>query len=249
MISDGILRGARVKGAAVGLIAAVAGSANADFSFMVLGSATSPIANELLAAKATISFVNATDTLTILLENTAPNAVANQGNTLSGFFWSIVGTPTVTKVSAALNGGSQVVLNNVPQFGDNLNDHWGYKSGINNYIHDLSLTYGISAVGLGIFSPSNTFSGTGPSLDGTDFDLIPSAGTTGSPSVNSTKYVNNKMLFTFSTTANLSQADLRAFAFQYGSDLSEPRILVPEPASMTAMGVALLGFLRLRRRK
>ena len=62
------------------------------------------------------------------------------------------------------------------------------------------------------------------------------------------RYVNNSMFFTFNTTASLSAEDFGGFAFQYGTGLDEPTILVPEPATLGVIAIGSMLLLRKRRR-
>ncbi len=226
----------------------MSGVAHADFNFSITGTGIG-IDNANLAASANFTFKDSTDTLTVTLTNTATEAIRAQGNALTGVFWQFVPQPTLTRVSAALKSGSKVTLNNVVQNAStyNLNSEWAYADGITGY-PESAMNNGISASGLGLFSSNDTFSGSGM-IGGADYGLISSLGVTGEDGTPTRNFVNNSMVFTFSTSAHLLQTDFKTFAFQYGSALSEPFIPAPEPASTAGIVAGLLVMLKRRKRK
>lgn len=232
-----------------GMIAATL-SAQADFSFTLTGAGVG-VNGYALASSATFTFVDATDSFTVLLANTAGTEVRDPGNLLSGVFFSIAGSPSLTKVSATLGTGSDNVVknNSVVSGGYNLNDEWAYKAGINPSFAPGS-SYGISAVGLGIFGGADTFSGTGPSPSGDGFDICPATGTTpNAPSIKNYELVNHRMLFTFSTTASLEASDIANVRTHYGSGSEFATVdLVPEPLTLSSLAVGCATLLRRRRR-
>jgi hypothetical protein len=103
------------------------------------------------------------------------------------------------------------------------------------------------------------------SLDGINFGIISSAaGFDPNDGLSSEPLIRDSVTFTLSGVNGLTTSDISHVSFQYGTALDEARISgactqgcgdrglqgssVPEPASLSLFGVALLGLTRLRRK-
>lgn len=199
-----------------------------------------------LSAQAT--FTVSGTTLTIVLTNTASSAAMNGADVLDGLYFDISGTnPVFSAGNAALTAGSSFVLmNNGPTSGNPLNDEWMFDSPV----PALGSEYGLGSTGFPGFNTNNdTFTEVfwaGNAMAGAndDYGLVPTAGiTVGSPS---NVYVNNSVTFTFTLSSAISESDIENVMVSYGSD---GQTVVPEPATLAALGIGALGLLRRRAKK
>jgi hypothetical protein len=246
-----------VLGAAIVLWA----SAGVSHAVLITGSAGGRSAS----ADFTVSGSNLIVTLTNT--STADGLVPTDG--LTGVFFDLQGSPTlsVTGGSALLGPLSTVI--NPPSPGPatdpapvgSVGSEWAFKGGLSVGTRGA---YGISSSGLGIFGPGDRFITTSGSLSGPDDpDGIQYAITTAGddPTTDNGGYdvplIKNSVVFTLTGfTGSLSVSNV---LFQYGTGLTEPTIpgtptpAVPEPATISMILSALLplgvvGLRRLRRR-
>lgn len=216
--------------------------------------ASQTIGGYVYAASADFTYDSSNHMLSILLKNNATNPAANQGQTLSGIYFDVVGNPVLLKSSASVGPGSTIV-NDTPNLNDSkIGQEYAFRNNIGTA--EASFTdarYGISSTGLGIFSPGNRFDTSGNlagpssgSVGGDDFSIVPtsqasfsSGGLTGTP------FVRNSMLFklqapvSFSLTAN----DIKNIAFHYGSGQEFATIVPPSgnrPGDVPEPGVVAL---------
>jgi len=211
-----------------------------------------------LAASATFSVNEATDTLTVTLANTSSADVLVPADVLTAVFFNVSGNPLLTSTTALLPAGS-VVVNDTPT--TVVGGEWAYSNGLNQF----GANSGISSSGFGIFG-NPTF--TGPDLDdplavnGINYGIL-SAGdniATGNSAVLSEPFVKNQVVFTL-TGFTLTEAAISNVTFQYGTSLNgtpggepsfpgeTPTPSVPDAgSSVILLGVStlLLGLLRRR---
>jgi len=229
---------------ACGLTAVAVSSSAGAITFNFSGNSNA--SGNPLAASATFS-VSGT-TLTIVLTNTATSAATNGADVLDGVFFDIAGSnPTFSAGNVTLTSGSSLVLmNNVPTSGNPLNDEYMFDSPT----PILGTEFGIGSTGFPGFNPNNDnftarfWSGTAMSGGNSDYGTVPTAGIT----VGSTSnvYINNSVTFTFTLSSAISESDIENVMVSYGSG-GETQ-LVPEPATMAAIGIGALGLLRRRRK-
>lgn len=207
---------------------------------------------------ATAEFVRSGTNLVITLSNTSSADAMVPTDILTGIFFDIDGNPALTPVSAELPLSSSVLVGNSGANATPLDrvvgGEWGYAQTVavppNNG--------GVSSSGLGVFGSGDLFPGgnlQGPaSPDGLQYGLT-SAGDnmlTGNGGLSGQHLIRNSVVLTLSGFAFEPDAVISSVAFQYGTDLSEPRILgiVPEPGSfaLASMAAAAAWVLALRRR-
>lgn len=197
-----------------------------------------------LKAKADFSW--SAGLLTVKLTNLAPTAADVPAHTLSGLFFNLTGNPGMTKNNAAIGSGSTLVHD---PGGVIIGDHYAFKSGItfNGGTINVANAYGISSVGLGIFSPGDTFTGNGGSVNGDDYNIISAAGHLSHPQLNSNPMVKDTMVYQMNL-ASFSEDMVKNVKFHYSSATSgETLNAVPEPATMSLIGLALIPALRRRK--
>jgi hypothetical protein len=228
-----------------------------------------------LSASASFDIVG--DTLTINLSNIAGDNPTwdVDGSTLTGLFFDLTGNPLLTPLSAALSAGSSIVnpgaCSNGCAGSPSLAGEFGYAIGA----FPGGADRGISSSGYlttGLSGNVGNFNGGAAgtnlddpaSLDGVNFGIISNAaGFDPNGSLSSEPLIRNSVTFTLNGVSGLTNSDISAVSFQYGTVLDAPRITgtctqgcgdglhltaVPEPASLSLVGVALLGLSRLRRK-
>jgi hypothetical protein len=197
--------------------------------------------------KAKITFENIGTTLVAKLKNTSMTDVGVPNQVLTGVFFKVTGNPALTKVSALIGAGSNVVNGTTPL--DNVvGGEWAFRNGLNQYGANM----GISSTGLNLFGAANRFPGAnlaGPdSPDGLQYGIT-SAGdnpSLGNQKVTSAPLIKNEVIFTL---GNWTFGDptnyISNVTFQYGTDLAEPHttgtIIIsqaPEPGLVLLLTVA-----------
>jgi len=214
-----------------------------------------------LSASADFSIVSGN--LQIILTNTSLNDTVNSAGLLTGVYFTL---PDGSTNSLSRVGGSVVLAPGSSVIGGGT-DPGGVVGGEFAFVSNISLApfigyYGVSSSGLGIFGGGDRFPGTDldspASPNGSNYGIA-SAGddvTTGNTGLLGEPFIKNSVLITLTAANgfNLNTLDLNAIGnvtFQYGTDLSEPRLTsIPETTSSFALGGVLVAgaFMRVRRK-
>jgi hypothetical protein len=199
------------------------------------------------ALAATANFTVSGNTLTVVLTNTGTGFINDASSVLTGIFFNISGAPTLTTVSALLNG-STVTPGGTAPTGGNVGGEWAYSGSLGS---GAPAPYGISSSGFGFFGQPNF---NGPNLqnpaavDGINYGIVNATYVNGQGNggINSTPLIRNAVTFTLSgLPVGFSDSSINNVQFQYGTDLAEPRLVganpdpIPEPSS--ALGMLFLG--------
>jgi hypothetical protein len=179
---------------------------------------------------------------------------------LTGLFWDVTGTVTLSPSSEALNAGSTMAN------GGNaatVASQWDYRQSASGLGGSpaLSQHYGIGAAGFGgVFGAGDhNFAGGTGSIDGIDYGLTtadyPDGG--GNGGVNGVALERDSVVFTLSGwTLGDPMSIISNIRFQYGSALDEffgppppPPVPVPAGVVLLGMGGALTGFYGWRKRR
>jgi hypothetical protein len=207
-----------------------------------------------LSASAEFSVVEGN--LVVKLTNTSIADVLVPTDVLTAVFFTLTGVPELTPLSAVLGKGSTVPFG--PDGGGNVGGEWAYANNLSGAPHGAN--QGISSSGLGLFN-GPTFNGPelqGPAngaLDGLQYGIT-SAGdnpATGNSAVKGgNALIKNEVVFTLSGLLLEREFDVSSISnvsFQYGTELCEPNISVPDTSIVLLLGSSLLGLGLLGRRK
>jgi hypothetical protein len=202
---------------------------------------------------------------TALFEQSGANLVVTLSNVgadvlvptdvLTGVFFDLAGSPTLTSASAVLAPGS-TVQHGTSNPGGVVGGEWGYGHGLSGA--PRGATQGISSTGLGLFGGA-TFPGTnleGPAaLDGLQYGIVSGNDdpTTGNaPVTGGYALIQNSVVFTLGgLNANFDlSTGISKVSFQYGTALADPNleghktaVPVPEPASAALFAVGFFCLL------
>jgi PEP-CTERM motif len=205
-----------------------------------------------LAAEASFD-ITAAGLLEVTLTNTSLVDVLIPTQVLTALFFDITGVGALTPLSALLGGGDTVFFDSQPA-GGIVGGEWAYGSGL---AAPGGATEGISSAGFGLFGGSNF---AGPDLDnplainGLNYGIT-SAGdssATGNAQVTgNVPLIQNSVVFTLGgLPAGFSLiGHIENVSFQYGTALNEPNIDVPEPASLSLLGLGLVAAFGYRRKR
>ncbi len=188
---------------------------------------------------ATAEFVRSGSNLIVTLTNTSTADALVPTDILTGIFFDIVGDPALTRISAMVPLSSSVLVGNN---GADVTPVDRVVGGECAYEHTAAVppnNGGVSSTGLGIFGSGDLFPGdnlAGPaSPDGVQYGIT-SAGDnllTGNSGIGE-HLIKNSVVFTLGGFTSEPDAVILGVSFQYGTDLSEPRVtgfVVPEPGS------------------
>jgi hypothetical protein len=212
---------------------------------------------------AQVDFSRSGSDLIVTLTNTSMADAMVPTDILTAVFFQVDGNPLLTRTSALVPLGSSVLVGNsganvTP--GDRVvGGEWSYINGISD---PPAHNGGISSTGVGTFGPGNVFPGAnlqGPaSPDGVQYGITSLGDNllTGNGGLSGQHLIKNAMVFTLSGFADEPSAKITAARFLYGTSLEEPQFqgtavtIVPEPSAivLAAVGLASLGFIRLRKR-
>jgi hypothetical protein len=236
--------------------AAAPGSAMAGMLFSASSGNLSASANFQLSG----------NTLTLTLTNTSTADVLVPTDVLTGVFFNVAPSHTLTPLSASLNGSTLCYGSPIHDIGEG----WQYEAFATAAAQGKDA--GISATGLGIFGPNGNFyhpsSGSNPNLGGLNYAIL-SAGdnpATGNAGVTGKgPLVKDSIAFTLSTAGGFTLADLgNSVVFQYGTSLTETHfsalpvppitpgitpVPTPEPASVVIWTLGIAGLIMRRRTK
>lgn len=169
--------------------------------------------------------------LIIILSNISLADVLVPTDVLTGVFFNISGNPVLSKSSAVLGAGSTVFYDPDGQpAGGIVSGEWAYKGALHGSGPGND-NYGISSAGLGIFGPSNVFSGSnlaGPdNVGGLQYGILSASDNTATGKlggiIKSGGLIKNSVAFTLAGIA--AGATFSDVYFQYGTSLDEPGFL------------------------
>jgi MYXO-CTERM domain-containing protein len=187
--------------------------------------------------------------LHIHLVNTSSTPVGSNPDVLTGLYFDLAGSPTLTAGSIALDGSSVYVNTSHNSVVLPLGDHWAYGASTGGGKPAGYGFYGVGAAGFGIFGPSTSFTGSGGSPGGVDYGLV---GVIASSPSNGFKNQGPQIQSGVDIVLHDTLASLPAVSnvlFQYGSSTLETTIPgAPEPQTALFALAGLTGLTMKRRR-
>ncbi len=195
-----------------------------------------------LSADVNLSVVNGD--LQIVLTNTSPDDVLIPTQVLTAVFFDLAGSPTLSPISALLNGSTVYFGPNGGPTG--VGGEWAYGTDVSAF--GTTFGYGLSSAGLGIFGNSDFLVGSNlvdpVAVNGLGYGIT-SAGDnllTGNKEVTgNVPLIKNSVTFLLSGLTDFTEVpDISNIRFVYGTSLSEQP--VPEPGTFLLLGSGLIGF-------
>src|SRR6188508_2528344 len=249
------------------------GATRSEATALFTGSGTGLSAS----ASFTISGALGSRQLTILLTNTdaatGANAPTDAPNVLTGLFFNL-GTSTFTPASATLESNASIIqtskceVNCVGQ--TNVGGEFSYASGGAGWL--AGTTQGIASSGyLNANTNARNFNGVNyddpAALDGINFGMVPDTWVAGSGNggLDKVALIEGTVKFVLNIPDGLTEDQIKNVYFTYGTSAGEKTLgsqttttsssstttvrSVPEPLTLSMLGIALAGFAyRLRRR-
>jgi len=195
-----------------------------------------------------VSFTVSGNNLVVTLTNTSAADVLVPANVLTAVFFSISGNPSLTRVSAIVPEGNQVLFAPSGQCTTgpcNVGGEWAYARGLSGA--PLGANSGISSSGLGVFGPSDIFppainlqgplspgglqygitsAGDNPNTGNSAVAYTNSGGKHPTTSPASNALIQNVVVFTLAGLPpnTLLLGRITSVSFQYGTALDEPNV-------------------------
>ncbi len=193
--------------------------------------------------------------MTVRLTNTSTNDVMTPLGILTGVFFKLTPGNSASFSAAVANLGAGSTVFFGPNGGGNVSGEWAFADGLSGA--PMSMPFGISSAGLGLFGPDKLFPG-GPVLtppdnpDGLNYGIT-SAGddtSTGNAAVTGQQpLIKNEVIFTLNCPQGFSESMIESVYFQYGTALYEGGfdVSVPAPGALALVGLAGIAAGRRRR--
>jgi hypothetical protein len=213
--------------------------------------------------RANAEFSTSGSNLQVKLTNSAmaPFTVDDPSEVLTGVFFDISGNPALSKSGGSAqipSGSTWVNFSAPPGFTGDVGGEWAFKSGFGSGLPQFGL--GGSGLG-GTFGSGDTFTNAdlsgGSGAGGVDWGLVSSnynAGD-GNGGIKNEPLIRNSAIFTLTGLApgfDLGSVTISNVRFQYGTTMTEPSIdgsPVPEPSTLTILGLAVAPLVRRRLRR
>lgn len=235
-----------------------------------------PVTLRVDTASAVFSIINGvtTNTLQIVLTNTSTFSTYGNNDLLSGLFFAIATSPTLTPLEATTPSILQPDLCDAPHdtttcLGTSVNvgKEFAFQYSATGFNAPELVTagqYGIGAAGYNFMSPnfgaqvasfgaSPPLLTSGGSVGGLDFSIVGAAynAAASANSVSSQPLSNTSVTFKFGLPTGVSTLSISNVSFAYGTNPDGSTVAtsgVPEPAGLALFGLALAGLAGVRYR-